>query len=140
MLILFLHAAFVRTPFIIPPLLLIQFWNFGIESIEIKNKGCRAYFSDFWNYFDILRFVFAFTYFGVAMVDRGSSSSSENSTKAILMTLLSFFQSVKAFHIFSLFKSTRVLLRIVIEIVKDMIPFMAFVVGTTVTVSHLCHS
>ena len=55
----------------------------------------------------------------------------------MLLTLLSFFQSVKAFHIFSIFKSTRVLLRIVIEIVKDMIPFMIFVIATTITVSLL---
>ena len=44
---------------------------------------------------------------------------------------------MKAFQIFSLFKSTRVLLRIVIEIVKDMIPFMLFVLATTFTVSLL---
>ena len=103
---------------------------------EIKNKGCRAYFSDFWNYFDILRIVFAFTYFGVAIAGI-SSSSSENSAKTVLLTLLSFFQCVKAFHIFSLFKSTRVLLRIVIEIVKDMIPFMLFVLATTISVALL---
>ena len=34
-------------------------------------------------------------------------------------------------------KSTRVLLRIVIEIVKDMIPFMLFVVATTIAVTLL---
>ena len=44
---------------------------------------------------------------------------------------------MKAFQIFSLFKSTRVLLRIVIEIVKDMIPFMLFVLATTFTISLL---
>ena len=133
---LFLHAAFFRPPICITPLLLVQFWNFAIETIEFKNKGCRAYFSDFWNYFDILRFVFAFVYFGVAMAGAGSPSS-ENGAQAVLLTLLSFFQSVKAFHIFSLFKSTRVLLRIVIEIVNDMIPFMLFVLATTVAVSLL---
>ena len=89
-------------------------------------NGC-SYFHDFWNYFDILRFIFAFGYFGVALAEQGSSS--ENSTKSILLTLLSFFQSVKAFHIFSLFKSIHVLLRIVIEMVKDMIAFMAFVLA-----------
>ena len=47
---------------------------------------------------------------------------------------------MKAFQIFSLFKSTRVLLRIVIEIVKDMIPFMVFVLATTIIVSLLCTS
>ena len=65
--ILFLHSAFWRTPFSIIPLLLIQLWNLTIELIEMKNKGCRAYFSDFWNYIDILRFAFAFSYFGAAV-------------------------------------------------------------------------
>ena len=55
----------------------------------------------------------------------------------MLLTLLTLFQAVKAFQIFSLFKSTRVLLRIVIEIVKDMIPFMLFVLATTVSLSLL---
>ena len=131
LLLLFVHSAYVRSPFLIAPVLLIQLWNFAIESIEIRNKGCRAYFSDFWNYFDVLRFAFAFTYFGAAM------AASSESAKTVLLTLLSFFQSVKAFHIFSLFKSTRVLLRIVIEIIKDMIPFMLFVLATTLTVSLL---
>ena len=134
LLILFLYAAFFRSLFILPPLLVTQLWSLAIESIEIKNKKC-AYFHDFWNYFDILRFVFAFTYFGVVV--SGDGSSSESSTKTVLLTLLSLFQSVKAFQIFSLFKSTRVLLRIVIEIVKDMIPFMLFVLATTFTVSLL---
>ena len=65
------------------------------------------------------------------------AASSSSSSKTVLLTPLSFFQSVKAFQIFSLFKSTRVLLRIVIEIVKDMIPFMLFVVATTIAVSLL---
>ena len=102
----------------------------------MKNKRCRAYFCDFWNYFDILRFIFAFTYFGVAIAGT-SPASSETSAKTVLLTLLSFFQSAKAFQMFSLFKSTRVLLRIVIETVKDMIPFMVFVLATTIAVSLL---
>ena len=106
--ILFLYVSFFRDPLLLPPLLLILCWSIVLEFIEMKNKKC-AYFADFWNYFDIFRFVFAFTYFGVAL---GGTAS--HSTMTVLLTLLSFFQSVKAFQRFSLFKSTRVLLRIVI--------------------------
>ena len=134
--VLFLHAAFFRSLSVATPLLPLQLWNLVIESIELNNKGCRAYFSDFWNYFDILRFVFTFTYFGVAMTGDGLSST-DTSSKTDLLTLLSFAQSVKAFQIFSLFKSTRVLLRIVNEIVKDIVAFMLFVLATTVTVALL---
>ena len=131
MFVLFLYVAFCRIPYVLILLLVIQLWNASIEAIEIRNKKC-AYFSDFWNYFDILRFVFAFTYFGIDIAGIYSSN-----TRTIILTLLSFFQSFKVFQIFSLFKSTRVLLRIVIEIVKDMIPFMLFVLVTTITVSLL---
>ena len=128
---LFFHVAFFRDPLTLIPLLFIQCWTLTIESIELKNKKC-GYFMDFWNYFDILRFIFCFAYFIMVV----SSTASPN-TKTVLLTLLSFFQSMKTFQMFSLFKSTRVLLRIVIEIVKDMIPFMLFVLATTLAVSLL---
>ena len=73
----------------------------------------------------------------MAISGSGGSSSSDSSPKVILLAFLSLFQSVKTFHIFSLFKSTRVLLRIVIEILRDMIPFMLFVLATTITVALL---
>lgn len=90
------------------------------------------YFSDFWNWFDLLRFVLCFLYFAVAV------SAPDNALlNHLFLTLLSLFHSLKTFSIFSLFKSTRVLLRIVIEIVKDMIPFFLFVFATNLVVALL---
>lgn len=97
----------------------------------MTSKKCE-YFKDFWNLFDALRFVLTFIYFGIAISDNQSQT-----TKSVFLTLLAFSQSVKAFSIFSLFKGTRVLLRIVIEIVKDMIPFFLFVLATTLTITLL---
>lgn len=65
------------------------------------------------------------------------SSTSAHTALSVLLTLLAFFQSLKVFQIFSLLKSTRVLLRIVIEIVKDMVPFFLFVFVTTLAFSLL---
>ena len=42
---------------------------------------------------------------------------------------------MKALQMFSVFKSSRVLLRIVIEMIKDMAAFMLFMLATTLTVS-----
>ena len=131
LLLLFLHAAFFRTPFILIPLLPIQCWNFTIEMIELNSKK-TAYFKDLWNLFDMLRFIFTFVYFAVAMSDSPSQTA-----KSTILTVLALSQSVKAFSIFSLFKGTRVLLRIVIEIVKDMVPFFLFVLATTLTITLL---
>ena len=72
----------------------------------------------------------AFAYFGVLI-----SEESSNAIKAVLLTLLSVCQTVKSFSIFSLFKSTRVLLRIVIEILKDMMAFLIFVISTILAIS-----
>lgn len=90
------------------------------------------YFKDLWNLFDLLRFLFTFVYLGVAF-----ANSPSQMTKSVILTILAFSQSVKAFSIFSLFKGTRVLLRIVIEIVKDMVPFFIFVFTTTLIISLL---
>ena len=130
---LFLHVAFFRNPLVLIPLLLTQVWNLVIESIEVRNKKC-GYFSDAWNYFDISRLVFGFTYFGVAM---SAGYITSQLLRTLLLSVLCLVQSVKAFQMFSLFKTTRVLLRIVIEIIRDMMSFMVFVFVTTLVVSLL---
>ena len=129
---LFLHVAFFRNPLVLIPLLLTQVWNLVIESIEVRNKKC-GYFSDAWNYFDISRLVFGFTYFGVAM----SGYITSQLLRTLLLSVLCLVQSVKAFQMFSLFKTTRVLLRIVIEIIRNMMSFMVFVPVKTLVVSLL---
>ena len=130
LLFLSLHA-FQRSTFFLYPLLLAQAFNFVNEVIELRHKKA-SYFRDIWNWFDLLRFLFCFLYFGYA-----DSHSPHGEVKLLFLTLFSLFQSLKAFSIFSLFKSTRVLLGIVIEIVKDMIPFFLFVFATNLVVSLL---
>lgn len=78
----------------------------------------------------MLHFIFGFTYFGVAL-----TSSSSQTLRTALLTLLCLFQCMKALQMFSVFKSSRVLLRIVIEMIKDMAAFMLFMLATTLTVS-----
>ena len=82
--------------------------------------------------FDILRFTLTLVF--IWTVFYGAFSPS---TRTTLFTTLCLVQSVKAFTIFSLFKITRLLLRIVIEIVKDMVPFLLFVLATTLVMALL---
>ena len=105
---IFLHASFFRTPGSLVPLMLIQVWNCTIEIVEVRTKK-TAYLRDLWNWFDLLRFFFFFFYFGFAVAEPPSSL-----LKPAFLTLLTLFQSLKVFQLFSLFKSTRVLLKIVI--------------------------
>ena len=65
----------------------------------------------------------------------GDSLSQQN--KATALTFLNLVFSLKALSIFALLKSTRVLRRIVIEIAKDMIPFMIFCLLVTVLLALL---
>ena len=106
-------------------------WTFVVEMVELRSRGC-GYCRDFWNLFDILRF--ALTLVFIWTVFYGAFSPS---TRTTLFTTLCLVQSVKAFTIFSLFKITRLLLRIVIEIVKDMVPFLLFVLATTLVMALL---
>ena len=131
MFVLFLHVAFFRDPFILIPLLVVNLWNMWIETVEMRNLKC-VYFLDLWNYADILRFLLGFVYFGVAL-----SPYTSQTLRTILLTFLCVFQSAKGFQMFSFFKATRVLTRIIIEIIKDMIPFLIFILLTTFSVSQI---
>lgn len=126
-----LYASLLRSLFTLVPLLGLQMWTLVVEVVELRRRRC-GYCRDFWNLFDWLRalltlFFLPVMYFGLLTP----------SLRASLFTLLCLVQSVKAFTVFSLFKSTRLLLRIVIEIVKDMVPFLLFMVATTLVIALL---
>ena len=129
--LLVLHASYFRDYYILIPLLMLQTWNFMIEWVELYRKGTN-YFRDGWNYCDILRFTFSYLYFFLLAMNAASQT-----TKDYLLTFLCLFQGLKAFSIFSIFATTRVLLRIVIEIIKDMVPYMIFMIATTMLISLL---
>ena len=102
----------------------------------MKNNECRDYFCNFCNYLALLLFVLAITYFKLAFT-APEPYFSENKSKTVLLTLLTFLQSGQAFQIFVLFKSTRFLLRIVEEIAERTIPFIIFALATTIAVALL---
>ena len=108
------------------PLLALQVWTLALEMIELCQEK-RSYFVSYGNYLDLGRILLTTVYFFIVA---GDSLSEQN--RSVVLTLVNLVFSLKALTIFALLKSTRVLRRIVIEITKDMIPFMIFCLVVTV--------
>ena len=123
---LFLHTSFFRRGGLLVPLLLLGIVEFVIEVIQFFGNK-RRYLTDFWNWLDIFRILFTVAYFVLFWID-----SVSHEEKGIVLTFLNMVYSFKVFSIFSLHPKTRVLLRIVIEILVDMIPFITFCVAGTI--------
>lgn len=111
------------------PLLILSINEFVIEVIQFTGNK-RRYLCTFWNWLDIFRILFTLAYFIVFFID-----SVTQEDKRIILTFLNLVYSFKLFSLFSLHPQTRVLLRIVIEIVVDMIPFITFCVASTLFVA-----
>ena len=123
---LFLHSLRFRGVGVLVPLLALQVWTLALEMIELCQEK-RSYFVSYGNYLDLGRILLTTVYFFIVA---GDSLSEQN--RSVVLTLVNLVFSLKALTIFALLKSTRVLRRIVIEITKDMIPFMIFCLVVTV--------
>lgn len=80
----------------------------------------------FWNWLDIFRILFTLAYFVIFFIN-----SVTQEDKRIILTFLNMVYCFKLFSLFSLHPQTRVLLRIIIEIIVDMIPFITFCIAGT---------
>ena len=123
---LFLHSAYFRINALLIPMLILAVKNIVIESLQLAGNSKR-YIKNIWNWFDILRILFTFAYFVISYID-----SISDDDKSTILTMLNLVYSFKLFSLFSLHKKTRVLLRIVIEILIDMIPFLLFCIVATI--------
>ena len=133
--ILFVHSSWIREGFeavaLLVVLALIQVWMLFVEVVEMLHKR-GSYFGEFWNWFDLSRIFLTFIYLGIGLSEKYSEE-----VKSDLLTLLNLFQALRTFHVFFLFKGTRVLLRIVIEIINDMSAFFVFVAMSTLLLALL---
>ena len=91
-----------------------------VEIIEIKVTKIY-YCTDFWNWFDLLRLIGTVFYFVIVLTDTFGER-----TQLFFLTAVNAFQSFKLVSIFTLFRATRVLVRSLVNILKDMIPFLLF--------------
>ena len=102
-----------------------------IEVIELSYKKC-SYFLELWNWIDCFFILMTLLYFSAKVLSDADQWS--------LLTLLNFSAALKTLRLLSLFKSTRVVLRILLEIMKDMLPFLVICVFATLWVTLLFSS
>lgn len=131
LILLFWHSAFYRDWLILVPLAIIQIWMLLVEVLEMMDKKC-GYFMEFWNWFDLSRILLTFVYCAIVAI-----GSVNQEVQSDFLTMLNLFQTLRTFYIFFIFASMRVLLRIIIEIVKDMSSFFVFVTLSTLLLGML---
>ena len=115
--------------------LLIGFAAYFIlfEFLQVYLKGL-VYFADFWNVFDLLRIVMLFIYISALLTIEDNT----NSFIAYFLTALNLFSWFRALSFLRLFTRTRVLIHLIVEVLKDMVPFMIVLLGalTGFTISY----
>ena len=100
-----------------------------IISLYINTLG---YFFDFWNYFDLCRIVLIYVYaiVRISKIDEisnaeasGESPETRSKRGLIIYAVMNFFVWVRLISYLRLFSNTRALIRLIVETMKDMIPF-----------------
>jgi hypothetical protein len=92
---------------------------FILECIEIKLLGLN-YLRDIWNMIDMVKILFTFTYLLTWMID----SDLEESTVRGFAALSLFFTWCRLIGFFRAIQKTRYLIRMIIEIIYGIGPFM----------------
>jgi len=96
---------------------------FIVELIQLFKYGIKRYYTSLWNTIDLL---FCITLLGT-MIAR-IAGLEEGLTRAWLYTVILILGYVKWIIHFRIFGATRKLIRIVIEIIKDMVSFIAILI------------
>ena len=94
----------------------------AIECCQLRALGFREYFSDFWNILDQLSFFTNATTLLVHTID--ADASLQKTIAAIAIFLL----YVKFFYWLRLFDHTAAFIRMLKEIIVDIVPFLTFLV------------
>lgn len=117
---------------ILPPLVFIIIFSllniyFTITEILQAFSEIKDYLQEIWNSIDLLRILLTYIYILTQILEYKSTSLFVH----ILQSLIIFLCWVRLIAYFRMFKRTRYLIRVIIEVVMDMIPFvMIFVTGT----------
>jgi WD40 repeat protein len=130
-LVLVLYICSIIDPFYSIIFFLVQNIFFGImEFMQMLADG-KSYFTDMWNLLDISRIFSIFLYCIEVYV---WNNEEYNKYLLCVIIILSWGRFISVFRIFS---STRYLIRIIIEVIKDMIPFMFILSTGTLAISLL---
>ncbi|CDW80324.1 wd-40 repeat protein [Stylonychia lemnae] len=125
--------AFIQTYHQISLYFLIAFgiYFMGFEILQIfLNK--MSYLGDFWNLFDFFRVLLLifFIYNAFKYEDWNKSS-----TMLQLFGTLNFLSWVRALSFLRLFQKTRIFIRLLVEVIYDMIPFLIVLIGAVLGIS-----
>jgi len=104
------------------PLLIIALYFLGIEARQIFTSSILDYFSDFWSYIDFLPPVLTIAIIFQHHTDQETEKSSTYET--VLLGTCSFIMWLKVLYFMRIFRSFSYLIRMIISVVKDMIPFL----------------
>lgn len=143
--VLFIHWSYWRHKY----LFLVIIGVFGIffvtnEGIQFK-KNSFTYKSNFWNIFDLAKIVLTFSFIVIHFIlikkikvksesltqeneDPNVKSSSFNYLSAYCYALLTLVVWIRIISFLRLFSPTRSLIRLVIEVVKDMTSFFVVMI------------
>lgn len=123
MLIVVLYTCSITDEYISILFFIAQNVLFGILEGMQMLADLKSYFTDMWNILDIARIFSIFVYCIEVFV---WDNDEYNKYLWCIIIILSWGRFISVFRIFS---STRYLIRIIIEVIKDMIPFM-FILST----------
>ncbi|CDW80596.1 wd-40 repeat protein [Stylonychia lemnae] len=125
--------AFIQTYHVISVYFLIAFgfYFMGFEILQMcLNK--LSYLGDFWNIFDFLRVLLL-----IIFIYNAFKYEDWNRSQAMLQLLgtLNFLSWVRALSFLRLFQKTRIFIRLLVEVIYDMIPFMIVLIGAVLGIS-----
>jgi len=87
----------------------------------------KDYFTDLWNILDLLRIFGIFSYYLALTLGYNSDN------KHVFLGLITFVTWIRAIAYFRVFKDTRYLIRMIQEIIHDMIPFLIVLMYSILT-------
>lgn len=97
------------------------------EILLVKNAG-KYYLKVLWNFLELFKIVLVYIYLGYAVF-----SNDEETRDEILLPFSIVITWIRGFGYLRLFKNTRYLMRLILEVIKDMGPFVVILLSSVLT-------
>mmetsp|Transcript_39910 Transcript_39910/g.38461 ORF Transcript_39910/g.38461 Transcript_39910/m.38461 type:complete len:229 (-) Transcript_39910:558-1244(-) len=119
------------------PILLLGLLFMIIDLFQMV-QNIQAYLTSFWNLFDLLRFFFIVIFACVALTieePEGDREERDDEYYYYILAILNFIAWIRLLSYLRLFRQTRALIRLVVEVCKDMIAFLIVLFCAIITFS-----
>jgi hypothetical protein len=126
---------------LLPPLVFILVFSllniyFTITEVLQALSEIKDYLQEIWNSIDLLRILLTYIYIFTQIMEHSRNSIFVH----LLQSLIIFLCWVRLIAYFRMFKRTRYLIRVIVEVVMDMIPFVMIFVTGTIAISLIFYS